>query len=46
MTSTFPSIRLQEQVKHAEELMSSNERSFVKLEQDLVQVTKVLQTLH
>ena len=33
--------RLQQCVKHLEEVVASSERSFTKLEQDLVQVTKV-----
>lgn len=33
--------RLQEEKRHLEDMVSSTERAFVKLEQDLVQVTRV-----
>ena len=37
--------RLQQRIKHLEELLASSERDFTKLEQNLVQVTKVSLTL-
>ena len=33
--------RLQEEKKHLEDMVASTEKAFVKLEQDLVQVTRV-----
>ena len=42
----YYSCRLQERIKHLEELVANSEQSFAKLEQEFVQVTKVSPVLN